>query len=170
MKLYAGRIKAISEEVIRELRDSGAIEVLPESVPEAELDAQGVLFEYNRMDRELSNKARDLADQGRGSFGRIKRQLAAQNNFKTGDDGLDYMVNQLIEVFLHSHHIEEIYSDDLELRLAISKIIKKHTEEIEGHLDEKVRNRIKNLNEGSVAWDGEYERIMRKLKKEKKLE
>ena len=170
MKLYAGRIKAISEEVVRDLQDSGAIEVMPESVPEAELDVQGVMFEYNRMDRELSNRARELSDQGRGPFGRIKRQLAAQNNFKTGEEGLDYMVNQLIEMFLHSHHIDEIYADDLELRLAISKIMKKHTEEIEGQLDEKVRNRIKNLNEGSVAWDDEYERVMRRLKKEQKLE
>lgn len=170
MKLYSGRIRGIAEEVIRELRASQAIDVTAEGVLEAELDVQGVLREYNRMDRELSTRAREMSDQGKGSYGRIKRQLAGQNNFKTGDEAIDYIVNQLIEVFLHSVHIEEIYVDDFQLRRSMSDIMKKHTQDEEGQLDEKVRSRIKNLSEGGVAWDDEYERVMKRLKHEKGLE
>ena len=108
MKLYYGRIPQIAEEIVRVLRDTDAIEVTPELVPEAQLDVQGVLREYNRTDRDISKRAREAADQGRGGFGRIKRQMAHEANFKLGDEALDYIVNQLIETFLHSHNIEEI--------------------------------------------------------------
>ncbi len=170
MKLYSSRIAAIATEVIRTLKADGSIDVAVEDVPEAELDVQGVLREYNRMDRDLTTKARELADQGRGSFGRNKRHLAARNNFKIGDEAIDYVVDQLIEVFLHSHHVEEIYADDLALRKSLSDVIKKHVADQEGQLDEKVRKRIKNLSEGGVAWDDEYDRVMSRLKREQDLE
>ncbi len=170
MKLYYGRIPQIAEEVIRSLRDNGGIEVTPELVPEAQLDVQGVLREYNRTDRDIGKRAREMSDQGRGSYGRLKRQMAHEANFKIGDEAIDYIVNQLIETFLHSHNVEEIYFDDLELRKRIAVIIKKHTRDADGELDEEVQNRIKNLEKGSVAWDDEYERVMSSLKREKKLD
>lgn len=170
MRLYSGQIPRIAEDVVRALRESEAIEVPLDSVPEAELDVQGVMREYIRTDRDISTRAREMADEGRGSFGRIKRQLAFQSNFKLGDEGLDYVVNQLIETFLHSNHIEEIYADDLDLRLQMSKIIKKHTRDMSEELDHVVRDRIKNLQEGSTAWEDEYERVMGRLKRNRNLE
>ena len=169
MRLYGGRVAQIAEEIIRFLRDSEAIDVSPELVPEAELDAQGVMREYLRTDREISTRAREISDQGRGSFGRAKKQLAYQANFMMGDEAIDYIANQLIETFLHSHNIEEIYADDLELRLNISKILKKHTRDVTTELDHDVRGRIKNLQEGSIAWEDEYQRVMGQLKRNKKL-
>ena len=168
MRLYAGRISNIAEEIIRILRDNEAIDVTPELVPEAELDVQSVLREYLRVDRDLTNRAREMSDAGQGSFGRIKRRLAYQASFKTGDEAIDYIVDQLIETFLHSNNIDEIYADDLELRRRISLIVKKYTQEVESQLDKEVRERIKNLTEGSQTWDLEYERMMKQLKREKK--
>jgi hypothetical protein len=170
MKLYAGRVNQISEEIVRSLRDKGAIEVLPESLSEAQLDVAGVLREYLRVDRDISQRARELSDQGKGAFGRIKRQLARDASIKVGDEAVDYLVDQLIETFLHSLNVEEIFADDLELRRIMATILKRHTADIEGTLDEEVQNRIKNLERGSVAWDSEYERVMQQLKREKKLD
>lgn len=169
MKIYASRIPQIAEEVIRSLRDSEAIDVMPEMVPEAELDAQGVLREYLRVDRDLTTRAREASEQGRGSFGRVKKQLAYQANFKIGDEGIDYIADQLIETFLHSQHVDEIFADDRDLRLHISKVLKKHLLEQDSRLDEEVRDRIKNLQEGSVAWDDEYSRVMQEIKRRKNL-
>lgn len=170
MRLYSGRIRHIAEEVVRALRETGAIDVPLELIPEAELDVEAVLREYLRTERHLTSRAREMADSGRGSFKRLKRQLAYSANFKLGDEGIDYIVNQLIETFLHSHNVEEIYADDLELRRQISVIVKKHTETAEGELDTEVRAQIKNLSEGSIAWDDEYDRVMKKLKHERSLD
>ena len=170
MKLYSGRIAAISEDIIRTLRNSEAIEVSADLLPEAELDVQGVLREYLRTDRGIGQQARELSEAGRGSYSRIKRQLTQRANFKTGDEAIEYIIDQLIEVFLHSSHIEEVYVDDLDLRRQMTVIIKKHTRDVDAQLDETVRQRIKNLEEGSVSWDVEYERTMKRLKREKKLD
>ncbi len=51
----------------------------------------------------------------------------------------------------------------------ISKILKKHTRDIEETLDHEVRDRIKNLQEGSTSWEDEYQRVMAQLKRNKKL-
>lgn len=170
MKLYSGRIAAISEDIIRSLRNSEAIDVSADLLSEAELDVQGVLREYLRTDRGISQQAREMADAGRGSYSRIKRQLTQRANFKAGDEAIEYIIDQLIEVFLHSSNIEEVYVDDLDLRRQLTVILKKHTRDVDAQLDETVRQRIKNLEEGSVSWDVEYERTMKRLKKEKKLE
>ncbi len=170
MKLYSGRIPRIAEDIVRSLVDAEAIEVHPEAMPEAQLDAESVMREYIRTEREISQRAREMADEGRGSFGRIKRMLAAQSGFKTGDESIDYVVNQLIETFLHSSHVEEVYADDLDLRRRMSVIIKRHTKDLADQLDEQVRSRIQNLQEGSAAWEDEYSRVMSRLKRNRSLE
>jgi hypothetical protein len=154
----------IAEELVRNLVRSDAIEVGPELIPEAELDVQAVLKMYLRTDRDMTTRARELAESGRGSFSSIKKRLAFEANFKLGDEGVDYIVDQLLEAFMMSHNIEEIFADDLELRLQMAKVVKKHTVETENNLDEAVRKKIKNLSEGSVSWDAEYDRVMSRLK------
>ncbi|MBN1945260.1 MAG: DUF507 family protein [Bradymonadales bacterium] len=168
MKLYAGRVANIAEEIIRSLRDQEAIDVRPEQVQEAELDVQSVLKEYLRVDRDLTNRARALSEEGHGSVGSIKKRLAFDSAFKTGPEAIDYVVDQLLETFMHSTNIDEIYWDDLDLRRHISQIIKRYMEEDETVLEREVRERIKNLTEGSRAWDQEYDRVMQQLMREKK--
>jgi uncharacterized protein len=170
MKIYYGRIPRIAEDLVRTLVDAELIEVSPELVPEAQLDAESVLREYLRTERDIATRAREISDQGRGSFGAARRALSSQANFKAGDEGLDYIVNQLIETFMHSSNVEEIYADDLELRRRISDILKRHTRGLDDELDQEVRNRIKNLQEGSDAWETEYSRVLGQLKKKRNLE
>jgi hypothetical protein len=170
MRIYGGRIPQIAEDIIRTLRDSEAIEVSPEAVPEAELDVQAVLREYLRAEREISTKARQLSDEGRGAFGRMKKHLAAQSALKVGEEALDYIVDQLIETFMHSHHIEEVFADDRDLRVQLTKLLNKHTKDVDAELDQAVRDRIKNMQEGSVSWDAEYHRVLAQLKRDKKLD
>jgi hypothetical protein len=155
--------------VIRTLRDAKSLEIEPSMVHEAELDVQAVLREYLRSERDINDKARAMSDAGRGSYSSLKQRLAFNAKLKTGEEALDYVIDQMIETFLQSNHIEEIFADDLELRRVIAKILRKHTAETEATLDREVRDRIKNLQEGSVAWDAEYERVMKQMRREKKL-
>jgi uncharacterized protein len=170
MKLYHGRIPRIAEDIVRTLVDAELIEVSPENVPEAQLDAESVMREYLRIERDIATRAREMSDQGRGSYGRLRRVLASQADFKGGDEALDYIVNQLIETFMHSSNVEEIFADDLELRRRLSDILKRHTKGLDDELDHEVRARIKNLQEGSDAWEGEYSRVLDQLKRKRKLE
>lgn len=169
MRLYGGQVPIIAEEILRVLTRSGDLEVSTEDMPEVELDIQSVLREYIRMDREIADKARDLAAQSGGSVGRAKRELAKQKNFEIGDEAIGYIIHQLIEAFLHSNFVEEVFSEDRILRKRIKPILVRHMT-MDDQLDREVRDKIKNLEEGSQSWDIEYQKVMGNLKRNKNLD
>ncbi len=173
MRLYEGMIPTISEELAKALaQEDDLLEVEPANLSELELDIQAVLNEYVRMERELYHKARDINARRSGSRSnvyKIKRRLAREKNFKLGDESLEYIVKQLIETFFHSTFVEEVFATDNQLRRTITPILKKHMNK-EEELDEEVRSKIKNLEEGTRAWEIEYEKAMEKLKRVQNLE
>lgn len=169
MRLYGGQVPLIAEEILRVLVRSGDLEVADENVPEVEVDIQSVLKEYIRMDRELTSKARDEAARSGVSMMRIKRQLAKEKSFEVGEDAMGYIIDQLIETFLHSHHVEEVFSEDHDLRKRIRPILKRHMA-VDEELDREVRDKIKNLEEGSKTWEQEYQKVMGSVKRNKGLE
>jgi hypothetical protein len=164
VKLYAQKIDIISSDLIRSLAQSGDIEVSNGS--EAELDVASVLKEYVRVDRELTERAKDIMEirgLSYSAFGRTKRHLADQRDFGLGEEATSWIATQLIETFMHSNHIDEIYADDATLRRKIKDVLKRHMQ-IDEELDQEVRQRIKNLEEGTSAWDVEYKRVMDQVK------
>lgn len=164
MKLYAGKIDLIASDMIRSMTQSRDIDV--SDTAEAELDVAAVLKEYLRVDRELTERAKDTLEI-RGlpysAFGRTKRALAEQRDFGLGEEALSWIATQLIETFMQSNHIEEIYAEDVALRRTIKAILHRHMA-IDDELDEEVRQHIKNLEEGTNAWDIEYKRVMGQMK------
>ncbi len=164
MRLYPGKIDTIAAEIITKLSADGDIEV---SDPrEAQLDAASVLKEYIRVDKELTERAKDILEI-RGlpysALGRTKRQLADQKEFGLGEDGVTWICNQLVETFMQSRHVEEVYADDVTLRRKIKEIVRKHMA-VDDELDAEVRQRIKNLQEGTAAWEVEYAKVMDQIK------
>lgn len=164
MRLYAGKIDTIAAEVIQRLTADGDLEV---SDPhEAQLDVASVLKEYIRVDRELTERAKDIL-QIRGlphsHLFRTKKQLAEQKEFGLGEDAVTWIATQLLETFMQSRNVEEVFSDDAILRKKIKEIVSKHMQ-VEEELDQEVRQRLKNLQEGTGAWDIEYARIMDQVK------
>jgi uncharacterized protein len=164
MKLYSGKIDTIATEVISRLMQEGDIDVAERT--EAELDVASVLKEYLRVDRELTERAKDIMEI-RGlpysAFGRTKRTLAEQKEFGLGDEGVTWILNQLVEIFMQSAHIEEIYADDATLRRKVRDILNKHMA-VDEELDKEVRQKIKNLEEGTQTWDIEYNRVLEQMK------
>ncbi len=164
MKLYSGKVDTIAQEVISKLSQDGDIEVT--DATEATLDAAAVLKEYIRVDKELTERAKDILEiRGlpHSALGRTKRQLADQKEFGLGEDGIVWICNQLVETFMQSRHIEEVYADDVTLRRKVKEIVRKHMA-VDEEIDLEVRNRIKNLQEGTSAWEGEYARVMDQIK------
>jgi hypothetical protein len=95
--------------------------------------------------------------------------LAKERDFCGRDDALDWITQQTIEILLYSSNIEEVFGNDRDLRRAIAKVVRAHSENLESELDQAVRGRLKNLEEGSMAWDVEYERALGDVKRKKGL-
>ncbi len=164
MKLYTAKIDPIARDIIAKLVADEAIETAERT--EAELDVASVLKEYIRLDRELTDRAKDIMEirgLGYSAFGRTKRGLAEKKDFGLGDEGLNWMATQILEIFMQSKHIEEVYDDDASLRRKIKGILTKHTK-VDDEIDREVRQRIKNLEEGTSTWDMEYSRVMGQIK------
>jgi hypothetical protein len=171
MRLYPGQARSIAREICERLLKDEAIEIEAERRLDAEADLDAVIIQYIRTDREITQEARDAAKergQGNSALGKIKRRLAQDRGFAIGDDAINWLMDQLIEMLLHSHNIEEVYVEDRDLRKVIAKILQAHTQ-IESELDKEVRGKLKNLEEGSSSWEIEYEKAMMNLKRQKGL-
>jgi hypothetical protein len=170
MRLYAGKIPVIAAELVKALVDGDDLSVLDRG--EAELDIQAVLKEYLRLERECTEKAKDLLQKRNlpyEHFGKIKRQIANEKAFGLGDEGLDWMTTQMIESFMQSPHVEEVFADDAVLRKKMTDILKKHMQ-IDDEIDAEVRRRIKNLEEGTATWEVEYQKALDQIKKNRRLD
>ena len=165
MRLYSGKIPMIATEVVKALVDAGDIAVVDRG--EAEMDAQAVLKEYLRLDREITEKAKDIL-QKKGlpyeQFGKVKRTLAHEKGLGLGEEGLEWMTSQMIESFMQSPHIDEIFGDDSALRKRMADVLKKHMQ-VDEELDEDVRRKIKNLEEGTATYEIEYQKVLEQMKR-----
>jgi hypothetical protein len=65
---------------------------------------------------------------------------------------------------MRSPHVDEIFSDDDVIRRKIKKILERHMGEDEV-IDQEVRARIKNVEEGTKTWELEYARVMEQVKR-----
>ena len=171
MRLYQGKIPAIAHEIALTLLAEGDIEVRDTEVSEVELDISSVLREYVRVEREVTDRARDLIaqrDLDYTALNKLKRQVAEQRGFGLGEDAIEYIIQQIIEMLLHSVHVDEVYAEDHVLRRKMAAVLKKYMN-IDADLDHEVRRRIKNLQEGTSGWEIEYRRLMEDLKRTKRL-
>lgn len=165
MKLYQGKIPALAEETIQVLAEAGDIEVTDPK--EAQLDVESVLREYLRMDRELSDRAKDVLEKKKlpyEQFGKVKRAMAEERGLGAGEEATAWIANQIVETFMHSQHVAEVFADDTTLRKKLRDVLKKHMQ-VDQELDEEVRRRIKNLTEGTATWDIEYAKVMEQMKR-----
>jgi hypothetical protein len=81
---------------------------------------------------------------------------------------LPYLLDQILSLLFHSKNVEEIFSEDPDLRKKITVILRKHMD-VGGELDEEVRSKIKNLEEGTASFEIEYQRVMGDIKRKKGL-
>lgn len=169
MRIYSANYNLIAHDLIKALEAKELLEVEDDLRDEAELDIVSVLREYNRMNAWVNNKARDLARGDRAEEQRVRRRLAKEKNFPIGEDAFPYVIEQIIEMLLASGNVEEIFGDNRELRAVITPILASHTRDREDELDQMVRSKIKNLSEGSSAWDIEYERVKAQIRRTKGL-
>lgn len=170
MKLYRAKIELIARELIDRLVREGDIEV--NNHAEAEVDIQSVLKEYLRLDREITEEAKDALAARKlsyGQFGKIKRLLAEQKGLGLGEESIGWMCSQILETFMQSTFVDEVFSSDSDLRRKMRDILRKHMT-VDEELDAEVRQRIRNLEEGTNTWDVEYGKVMEQIRRKRGLD
>ncbi|HEY0840299.1 MAG TPA: DUF507 family protein [Vulgatibacter sp.] len=171
MRLYPKVIPVIAREVVQTLMKENDIEVETLRINDAEMDMSAIMREYLASEERV-NQATKEALERRGydhsKFNQVKREMADVRGFKMGDEGIEYVIGQMIEFLLISRNVEEVYSEDAALRRKIFTIFKKHLD-VDAELDRETRARMKNLTEGTAEWEVEYNRTIDQLKRARGL-
>ena len=169
MRLFSGKVTTISEEIVRLLTSEGDVET--EQPTEVVLDIESVLKEYLRYDRSVADEAKNRLE-SRGlayaQLGKVRSQVAREKGAPQADDVLPYLLDQILSLLFHSKNVDEIFAEDADLRKKITPILRKHMD-VGGELDEEVRSKIRNLEEGTASFEIEYQRVMGDLKRKKGL-
>jgi hypothetical protein len=169
MRLFPGKIAAIASEIVKLLAADGDIET--EAPREVELDIASVLNAYLKAEQEVSDAARDYVREhslSSSEMNRYKQAAAEKRGIKTGEETLDYLLDQVVEMLLHSNNVEEVFSADNEMRRKMAPIFKKYMA-VDAELEREVRGQLKHVQEGTSTWEVEYQRVMGDIKRRKGL-
>lgn len=172
MRLFRSQIPRLSEEIIGTLVRESDIEVVPANMAEAAKDLQAIMDEYLRQESKLVQEVRDVMHEGQityDQFGKVKSKLADERAHPTGDDGIRWIINQILEGFMISNHVDEVFSEDFLMRRKMMILFKRHLID-EADLDKEARAKIKNVRMGTPEWDFEYRRAIEEIKRKKGLE
>lgn len=172
MKLYGAKVPTIAQEVVRTLLASNDIELAePSAQREVIADVEAVLKSYLDTERVVDDKTRELlqrTSRGPSEFARVRQQIAESHGIKVGDEALDYLLDQVVEMLMHSHNVEEVFAEDVVLRRHMSPIFKKHMG-ADADLEAEVRAQLKHVKEGTAQWDIEYSRVLEQVRRRRGL-
>ncbi len=169
MRLFSGKIPTIAQEIVTTL--SAAQDIETQAPNEVAQDIESVLKEYLRAERRVIDEAKARMESrglGFGELGRVKSQVARDMKIPIGEDTLPYLVDQILEMLFHSSHVEEVFAEDPSLRKKATAVLRRHMD-VEAELDREVRSKIKNLEEGTAAFETEYQKTLDGLKRTKRL-
>lgn len=169
MWLHRAKVPKLAEDMVRAMTQAGDIEC--ESPREVQADLEAVLNQYVADEQEITEKARDLIatrNLGQGELVRMKKLVADQKHVKIGDDAIDYLLDQLIEILMHSNNVDEVFAEDHVLRVRMREPLRKQFA-AEEQLEQEVRGRLKHVQEGTQMWEIEYRRMMEDIKRRKGL-
>lgn len=169
MRLSSAKIPSIAAEMVSLLTGGGDIET---SAPrEVQSDLESVLGQYVRDEQEVNEKAKELLA-ARGlpatEFSKLKKLVATERKLKLGDEAIDYLLDQLVEMLMYSNNVDEVFAEDVQLRLKMRGPLRKAAAD-ELKLQEAVRGQLKHVQEGTAVWEVEYQRMMDDIRRRKGL-
>src|ERR671935_3109642 len=171
MRLYPKVIPTIAREVVQTLMQDGDVEIETLRISDAEMDAAAVMKEYLAAEERVNAATREALERrgyDHSRFNQVKREMADVRGFKMGDEGIDYIINQMIEFLLISRNVEEVFAEDHVIRKRIYQVFKKHLD-VDEDIDREARARLKHLSEGTQAWDVEYQKTVEQIRRNKGL-
>lgn len=171
MRLYPKLIPVISREIISKLTQDGDLEVEAMRIADAEMDLSAIMREYLTNEERVNQATREALERrgyDHSRFNQVKREMADVRGFKMGDEGIEYVINQMIEFLLISRNVEEVYAADNVLRQKIHALMKKHLD-VDDEIDKEARARLKHLQEGTPAFDIEYNKTVDQIRRARGL-
>ena len=171
MKLYPKAIPAIARDIIASLMGDGDIEVETLRIADAEADMASIMKEYLATEERVNQATREALERrgyDHSKFHLVKREMADVRGFKMGDEGIDFMIDQMLEFLLMSRNVEEVYSDDAPMRKKVYAIFKKHLD-VDEEIDREARGRLKHLAEGTQAFEVEYQKAVEAIRRNRGL-
>jgi hypothetical protein len=132
MRLHPKVIPAISREAIQLLMQDGDIEVEPVRIADAEMDLSAIMREYLTNEERVNQATREALERrglDDGKFNQVKREMADVRGFKMGDEGIESVIEQMIEFLLISRNVEEVFAADDLLRTKVLSVMTKHLRE-----------------------------------------
>jgi hypothetical protein len=135
------------------------------------MDLSAIMREYLANEERVNQATREALER-RGydysKFNQVKREMADVRGFKMGDEGIEYVINQMIEFLLISRNVEEVFAADNVLRSKIHLVMKKHLD-VDDEIDKEARSRLKHLQEGTSAFDIEYNKTVEQIRRARGL-
>ena len=129
MRLYPKVIPVISRETIQQLMQDGDIEVEPMRIADAEMDLSAIMREYLTNEERVNQATREALER-RGhdysKFNQVKREMAEVRGFKMGDEGIEYVIDQMVEFLLISRNVEEVFAPDGVIREKMRAVMSRH--------------------------------------------
>lgn len=170
MRLYASKIPHITDVILRALVEPKLLEINDRE--EFKRDVESILKEYIRKDREITERAKDLLE-ARGlpysDLFRTKRQLAEREDFAIGEESVKWIATQLIELFMRSKFVEEVWADDATLRMKLKELLRRNMQ-ADNDLDREVRRHLKHLSDGTSSFEVEYQKQLEAIKRKHGLQ
>jgi hypothetical protein len=171
MRIYPKVIPVISREIVQLLMQDGDIEVEPMRIADAELDLSAIMREYLTNEERVNQATREALERrayDHSKFNQVKREMADVRGFKMGDEGVEFIINQMIEFLLISRNVEEVFAADTSLRTKIFSVMKRHLD-VDDEIDREARARLKHLQEGTSAFDIEYNKTVEQIRRARGL-
>jgi hypothetical protein len=140
-------------------------------VADAEMDMSAIMREYLANEERVNQATREALER-RGydysKFNQVKREMADVRGFKMGDEGIEFVINQMIEFLLISRNVEEVFAADNVIRSKVFEVMKKHLD-VDDEIDKEARARLKHLQEGTSAFDIEYNKTVEQIRRARGL-
>ena len=171
MRIYPKVIPIISREVIQKLMQDGDIEVETLRIADAEMDMSAIMREYLANEERVNQATREALERrgyDQSKFNQVKREMADVRGFKMGEEGIEYVINQMIEFLLISRNVEEVFAADNVIRQKVFAVMKKHLD-VDDEIDREARARLKHLQEGTSAFDIEYNKTVEQIRRARGL-
>jgi hypothetical protein len=171
MRLYPKLVPIIAREIIQRLIQDNDLEVEAIRMADAELDMAAIMREYLANEERVNQATREALER-RGydfsKFNQVKREMADVRGFKLGEDGVEFLINQMLEFLLISRNIEEVFAEDTQMRPKLLQVMKKHLD-IDEDIDREARSRLKHLQEGTTAFEIEYHKVLEQIRRARGL-
>ncbi|MBN1336290.1 MAG: DUF507 family protein [Deltaproteobacteria bacterium] len=167
MRLYRARIPQIAHAVIDRLTAENDIEVAPENRTEAEQDIVAIMETFLHRDLDLRDAVRDkMSRDGTpyDQYSKVRSTLADAWGHPTGETVPKFLARQIVENFMISRFVEEVFTEDDPLFRKVLDTIRSFDVD-ERALREEAQAQVKNLVEGTVDYEVAFAQALKEVRR-----